>query len=214
MPDEPPGAASDAPDTATGARARTRSSRTATAPRETAANRREWERMRNHTRVATVWGIPFRIFVVALALGVLVPFLDRFLGSAVPSYPDLDTGAVALILSIISGAVVTLAGLVFTALATAMSLGITAVSVRIVPVFQGDRVIQWGLGAFVGTFGYSLLIALSIAVRDDAYRPWAGTVLAVAATLASGTMFLAVSVRVTQQLNHGMLLRRLERHTL
>ena len=211
MPDESPGAASDAPDTATAAPAGTRSSRTATAPRETAANRREWERMRNHTRVATMWGIPFRVFVVALALGVLVPFLDRLLGSAVPGYPDLDTGAVASILSIVSGAMVTLAGLVFTALATAMSLGITAMSVRIVPVFQGDRVIQWGLGAFVGTFGYSLLIALSIAVRDDAYRPWVGTVLAVAATVASGTMFLAVSVRVTQQLNPGMLLRRLAR---
>ncbi|MDO4918420.1 DUF2254 family protein [Kocuria sp.] len=165
--------------------------------------------MRNHTRVATMWGILFRVFAVALALGVLVPFVDRFLGSAVTAYPDLDTGAVASILSIISGAMVTLAGLVFTALTTAMSLGITAMSVRIVPVFQGDRVIQWGLGAFTGTFVYSLLVALSIAVRDDAYRPWVGTVLAVAATLASGTMFIAVTVRITQQLNPGMLLRRL-----
>ncbi|MCQ9387448.1 DUF2254 domain-containing protein [Brevibacterium sp. 50QC2O2] len=43
------------------------------------------------------------------------------------------------LLGIISGAMVTLAGLVFSALTPAMSLGVTALSVRISPVFQADR---------------------------------------------------------------------------
>lgn len=180
-------------------------------PRETPANRREWDRMRKHTRVATMWGVPFRLLLAAVALGLLVPLVDRVLPAALGPYPALDTSAVASVLGIISGAMVTLAGLVFTAVTTAMSLGMTAMSVRVVPLFQADRVIQWGLGTFVGTFVYALLVVVSIAVGDSGYRPWLGTALAVLLTLGSGVMFVAVSVRVTQQLNPGVLLRRMAR---
>lgn len=98
-------------------------------------------------------------------------------------YPQLDAGGVGSLLGIISGAMVTLAGLFFSALTAAMSLGVTALSVRISPVFQAGRVMQWGLGCFVGTFAYAFLIALSTAVGGDAYRPWASTVGAVAITV-------------------------------
>ncbi|GAA1502221.1 hypothetical protein GCM10009690_00840 [Brevibacterium permense] len=113
------------------------------------------------------------------------------------------------LLGIISGAVVTLASLVFSALTAAMSLSVTALSVRISPVFSADRVIQWGLGCFVGTFAHALLIALSMAVGGDAYRPWASTVAAVAITVGCGVMFITVAVRVCRLLNPGALLRHL-----
>lgn len=113
------------------------------------------------------------------------------------------------LLGIISWAMVTLAGLVFSALTAAMSLSVTALSVRISPVFQADRVIQWGLGCFVGTSAYALLIALSIAVGGDAYRPWDSTVVAVAITVGCGVMLIAVAVRVCRLLNPGVLLRHL-----
>ncbi|WP_333618050.1 DUF2254 family protein [Dietzia sp.] len=102
---------------------------------------------------------------------------------------------------------VTLADLVFSALTAAMSLGVSAPCVRISPVFQAYRVIQWGLGCFVGTFADALLIALSIAVGGDAYRPLAMTVVAVAITGVCGVMFIAVAVRVCRLLNPGALLR-------
>jgi hypothetical protein len=104
---------------------------------------------------------------------------------------------------------VTLAGLVFSALTAAMSLSVTALSVRISPVFQADHVIQWGLGCFVGRYAYALLIALSSAVDGDAYRPWASTVVAVAITVGCGVMLIAVAVRVCRLLNPGALLRHL-----
>lgn len=164
--------------------------------------------MCRHVRVPTMWGIPLRLFLLALALGAVLPALDRALAPPVHN-PQLDAGAVGLLLGIIFGAMVTLAGLVFSALTAAMSLGVTALSVRISPVFQADRVIQWGLGCFVGTFAYALLIALSIAVGGDAYRPWALTVVAVAMTVGCGVMFIAVAVRVCRLFNPGALLRHL-----
>lgn len=143
--------------------------------------------MCRHVRVPTMWGIPLRLFL--LALGAVLPALDRALAPPL-HYPQLDAGAVGSLLGIISCAMVTLAGLVFSALTAAMSLSVTALSVRISPVFQADRVIQWGLGCFVGTYAYALLIALSIAVGGDAYRPWASTVVAVAITVGCGVMFI------------------------
>ena len=155
-----------------------------------------------------MWGIPLRLCLLALALGAVLPALDR--APAPPLHnPQLDAGAVGSLLGIIFGAMVTLAGLVFSALTAAMSLGVTALSVRISPVFQGDCVIQWGLGCFVATFAYALLIALSIAVGGDAYRPWALTVVAVAMTVGCGVVFIAVGVRVCRLFNPGALLRHL-----
>lgn len=61
----------------------------------------------------------------------------------------------------------------------------------------------------MGTFAYALLIALSIAVGGDAYRPWALTVVAVVMTVGCGVMFIAVAVRVCRLFNPGALLRHL-----
>lgn len=49
------------------------------ARRETAADRREWAAMFRHVRVPTMWGIPLRLFLLALALGAVLPALDRAL---------------------------------------------------------------------------------------------------------------------------------------
>lgn len=124
-----------------GAALRDGDSESGPARRETAADRREWAAMCRHVRVPTMWGIPLRLFLLALALGAVLPALDRALAPPL-HYPQLDAGAVGSLLGIISGAMVTLAGLVFSALTAAMSLGVTALSVRISPVFQADRVIQ------------------------------------------------------------------------
>lgn len=179
--------------------------------RETAPDRREWRRIRRHLRPATMWGVPLRLVIAAAVLGVLTPLVDRQLATVFSSYPDLDSGSVGSLLGIISGAMVTLAGLAFAALTTAMSLGITAMSVRLAPLLQADRVVQWALGSFIATFVYALLIALSIALGEDSYKPWAGTISAVTATLACAVMFLAFVVRVCQLLTSGALLRKLAR---
>ncbi|SMX92871.1 Predicted membrane protein (DUF2254) [Brevibacterium linens] len=47
------------------------------ARRETAADRREWAAMCRQVRVPTMWGIPLRLFL--LALGAVLPALDRAL---------------------------------------------------------------------------------------------------------------------------------------
>ncbi|KZE22555.1 DUF2254 domain-containing protein [Brevibacterium casei] len=179
--------------------------------RESAADRREWRKMRRHIRPTTMWDVPLRLLIAAVVLGLLTPLVDRGLAQVFSPYPDLDSGSVASLLGIISGAMVTLAGLAFAALTTPMSLGITTMSVRLAPLLQSDRVVQWALGSFVATFVYSLLIALSIALGEDSYKPWTGTVGAVLVTLACAVMFLAFVVRVCTLLNSGALLRRLAR---
>lgn len=45
----------------------------------TAAARREWAAMCRQVRVATMWGTPLRLFLLALALGAVLPALDRAL---------------------------------------------------------------------------------------------------------------------------------------
>ncbi|MEU7298104.1 DUF2254 family protein [Streptomyces exfoliatus] len=177
--------------------------------RESGADRREWERMRAHLRVKTFWGVPLRLFLAAIMLGLALPWVDRAFALVFRPYPDLNSESVASILGIIAGAMMTLSGLVFAALSAAMSFGVTSLSVRIVPVFQEDTVLRWGMGMFVGTFVYALLIALSIATGEDNYKPWAATVGAVLATVGCGVMFIAIVVRVCQHLNPAVLLRRL-----
>nr|WP_309133095.1 DUF2254 family protein [Brevibacterium sp.] len=156
-----------------------------------------------------MWGVPLRLMLIALVLGLLMPFVDRMLATGFDPYPDLDSDTVAGILGTIAGATMTLSGLVFGALSAAMSFGVTALSVRIVPVFQQDTVIRWGMGLFIATFVYSLSIAVSIAIGEDGYEPLTATALAVLAALGCAVMLLAVIVRVCQHLNPAILLRRL-----
>ncbi|MBE8145960.1 DUF2254 domain-containing protein [Brevibacterium casei] len=111
--------------------------------------------MRRHIRPTTMWDVPPRLLIAAVVLGLLTPLVDRGLAQVFSPYPDLDSGGVASALGIISGAMVTLAGLAFAALTTPMSLGITTMSVRLAPLLQSDRVVQWALGSFVATFVYS-----------------------------------------------------------
>ncbi|WP_017597916.1 DUF2254 family protein, partial [Nocardiopsis lucentensis] len=177
--------------------------------RESRAERRAWSRLRSHLRGRSMWGVPFRLFLTAIAVGLLVPWFDRALARAQRPYPDLDTGTIAGILGTISGAMMTLSGLVFTALTAAMSFSTTSLSIRIVPVFRQDTVIRWGLGLFVGTFIYSLIVAVGIATGVHDRKPWAATSVAVIATVGCGIMLVAVVVRVCQQLSPAILLRRL-----
>lgn len=72
------------------------------ARRETADDRREWAAMCRHVRVPTMWGIPLRLFLLALALGAVMPALDRALAPPL-HYPQIDAGAVGSLLGIISG---------------------------------------------------------------------------------------------------------------
>lgn len=187
--------------------------------RERPAERAEWSRIRRHLKVRTMWGLPFRLFLVAVGLGLVLPLVDLAAGrlldstSLFSSFPSLglDSGMLAGILGTVAGAMITLTGLVFSALTAAMSFGITSLSVRIVPVFQSDLVIRWGIGLFAATFVYALLVALSLVVAPDGFQPWLAAGVAVAATLACGVLFIAVVARVCQFLDSPVLLRQIAR---
>ena len=61
------------------------------ARRETADDRREWAAMCRQVRVPTMWGIPLRLFLLALALGAVLPALDRALAPPL-HYPQARRG--------------------------------------------------------------------------------------------------------------------------
>ena len=73
-----------------------------------------------------------------------------------------DGPAARTVLSVIAGSLITVAGLTFSITMVVLQLASTQFSPRVLRTFFGDRVTQVTIGAFVGTFVYSLLVLRAV----------------------------------------------------
>lgn len=155
--------------------------------------------------------MPVAMFASSVVLAALTPWADGHLSRILDPYPSVSGQSVSTAVSIIAGAMITLSGLTFTAIASAMSTGLTALSVRVVPMLQQDRVMRLSLGMFTATFGYCLITAVSIAIGEDDYQPVLATFAVVVLALVAGFCFIALVVRVCHHLNPATLLGNIAR---
>jgi uncharacterized membrane protein len=138
--------------------------------------------------------VPALYVLAALALGRLIPNMDRRLGT----FTDIISQATVLstLSSIVSG-MIAFTGIVFSMAFVMLQFSNSAYSPRLVHYFLEDRVIRHALGMFIATFLYTLVALLEID-RAGADRVLGLTLLvALLLVLGSIVMFLALLQRLS-----------------
>ena len=113
--------------------------------------------------------IPGIIVVLFAALGVGLVELDGHLDlNGVQFVFRGDGSAARTVLSVIAGSLITVAGLTFSITIVVLQLASSQFSPRILRTFSGDRLTQFTIGTFVGTFVYAVLVLRAVGSFDDA----------------------------------------------
>lgn len=121
-------------------------------------NRREsmWERVNS-----SFWFIPSILTAAGFLLSLVTQPLDRILQGTLDSLPTVISGGASgasLVLSAISGSLITVIATVFSLTIVTLTLASGQYSPRLLQSFIADRGLQTVLGAYIGTFVYSLMI--------------------------------------------------------
>lgn len=172
---------------------------------ESPTDRVRWWLVRRAARGRLTWTLSLAILLAAFAGGAVLPAIDLKLGARYDWWPAMDSGVTTTVLSIIAGAMITLAGLVFTALATAMQVGVSSLSVRIIPLFQSDKVMRGSMAVFVSAFGYCVVVAFAVGFAPSGFRPVLSTLVAAGFVVFGALCFIAVVDRVLRLLNPATL---------
>lgn len=107
--------------------------------------------------------IPGLIVVLFAVLGVALVEIDKHVDlDGVAVVFQGDGSAARTVLSVIAGSLITVAGLTFSITMVVLQLASSQFSPRILRTFFGDRVTQITIGAFVGTFVYSILVLRAV----------------------------------------------------
>jgi len=160
--------------------------------------------LREATR-ARLWPVPVASVLLALALGLALPSLDRVLQDELP--PVVRTfvfggGASAArdVLAAVAGAFVTVTSLTFSLTVVSLQLASSQYSPRLLRSFVGDRAVQATLGLFLGAFVYALVVLRTVreATEGDGFVPRLSVSLSVLSAVAGAVvlvLFLAHLVR-------------------
>ena len=114
------------------------------------------------------FALPLGIMVVLSLIAIVLPKLEtandalgrwsRHVSWLVPS----DPGMAQLMLGATAGSCVTIVSVVYSVLLIALTFASMQFSPRILSSFIKDRVSQWTLGLFIGTFAYCLILLPSV----------------------------------------------------
>ncbi len=133
------------------------------------------ERVRNlwQLLIGSYWFIPTACVVVGILLAPLLIAIDQHFDRA--TVRDIsfaftgDDGAARGIMTTIAGAVLGVAGTTFSITIAVLSMASSQFGPRLLRNFLTDTPNQFVLGAFIGTFSYSLLVLKSIHKHDVAF---------------------------------------------
>lgn len=115
-----------------------------------------WWRMNS-----SFWFVPSVLTVAAMVLFLFTQYLDQAFVTSVSGLPLVFSGgadAARSVLGSISGAIITVTATSFSLAIVVLQLASSQYTPRVMQSFLADRGIQVVLGAFVGTFVYSLLV--------------------------------------------------------
>ena len=152
-----------------------------------------------------LWPIPAAALVVGVALGVMLPELDRAVDEQLP--PTVagwvfsgGVDAARAVLTTISGSLITATSLTFSLTVVALQLASSQASPRLLRMFAADPVVHWTLATFLGTFAYSLVVLRTVSDDGGAVSvPRISVTVAVLLTLVSVlvlTLFLGHLARI------------------
>ncbi|MEO6712002.1 MAG: DUF2254 domain-containing protein [Mycobacteriales bacterium] len=164
---------------------------------------------------ARLWPVPTVGLLLAVALGVLIPYVDTRVDGSVP--PTLraylfggGADAARTVLSAIGGSLITVTSLTFSLTVVTLQLASSQFSPRLLRTFSRDPVVHRTLALFLGTFAYSLVVLRTVRTTTDSgpeFVPRISITVAVALTLASVFVLvlfldhLATQIRVETMLD-------------
>src|SRR5437763_220541 len=123
----------------------------------------------------TLWVVPTAMVAAAILLFGVTYGLDRAIANGRMSLPGWaiagEADASRQVLIGIAAAVITVAGVVFSITILALQLASQQFGPRMLRNFIRDRGTQASLGAFVATFGYSVLTLGSVARQSSSFVP-------------------------------------------
>lgn len=128
-----------------------------------------WQRLRS-----TYWFVPSLMTLAAVGLAVLMVSIDRRTGSGWLTawlYSGGADGARGL-LSAVAGSTITVVSLTFSVTIVALTVTAQHFGPRLLNNFMRDVAAQVVLGAFIGTFGYCLMVLRTVQGPGDGRTPF------------------------------------------
>lgn len=149
-----------------------------------------WDRFQS-----SFWFIPTVMAVLAIVLGFVMPEVDTRVNVAEIDYLNwLGTtkAAARSMLGALAGAMITVAGVVFSMTMIVLSITASQFGSRLLRAFMQDRVTQFGLGAFLATSIYCLLVMKDVhSFGDgDTFVPHISVFLAVVLSILNLVAFI------------------------
>lgn len=120
-----------------------------------------------------------------------------------------DQASARAVLQTIATATVSVAGLSFSVTLVALTLAAQQLSPRVLRTFRTDRVAQFTLAAFMGTFAYSLMVLARLGADSGPQVPEFAVTLAIVFALGSVGMFVAFIGDIVLALQASTVIRRI-----
>ncbi len=170
-----------------------------------------WEGIRDFLQ-SRLWPIPAAAIVVAVALGVFLPEVDRWVDPVIPDPLEAilfggEPDSARAVLGAIAGSLITVTSLVFSLTILTLQLGSSQASPRLLRLFASNRRVHATLALFVGTFAYAMTVIP--AVRSSPDEASDGFVPRIAVSLSFVLMLIA-TLALTLFLGHLASLLRVE----
>ncbi len=163
----------------------------------------------------TLWPLPALAVVVAIGLGIGVPFLDEALQAGLKEPLALvftgGPSAARTMLSVIASSLISVTTLLFSLTIVTLQLASSQYSPRLLQTFVRDRVVQSCLAVLLGTFVYALTVLRSVRSADEsdsgAFVPRLSVTMAFVFALASVGALVTFLSHQTRQLRVETMLR-------
>ncbi|MGV8858213.1 DUF2254 domain-containing protein [Rhodoglobus sp.] len=169
---------------------------------------RRWTATFRESIATELWPLPTLFIIIAVALGVVLPLIDRAVDSSLaPGFQRIlfagGPEAARAVLSAVAGSLITATSLTFSLTVVALQLASSQASPRVLRTFLKDPTVHWTLAVFVGTFAYSLTVLRTIQDGSDSFDPIVprlAVTLASLLTLASVVMLVLFLAHLARQL--------------
>lgn len=167
-------------------------------------------------------GFLVRPLIIAIVLGCTGAALSSLeemypaIGNLVPKllFPSrLDHQVAQTILATIAGSVMTVVSIVFAILLMSLTLASMQFSPRIIVSFTKDRVTQWTLGVFLGTFSYCLSALPAARSLPKPFSPIATVTGAMLLALVSVAWLLFFIHHISQSISVNYIVDRIATET-
>jgi uncharacterized membrane protein len=175
-----------------------------------------------HAVYASRGGFLVRPFVIAVTLGLVGIALSSLeerlpgIGAWIPYalFPSRSDPQVAqIILSDIATSIMTVVSIVFAILLMTLTLASMQFSPRILLSFVRDRVTQWTLGVFLGTFSYCMAVLPAARFSPQPFSPVVAVLGAMGLALVSVGWLLFFIHHISQAISVNYIVDRIARET-